>query len=46
MKDSVITNVVNSNPDAPVVDVKREGGLDNVKISNVSTAGAKIVGRG
>ena len=46
LKDSVITNVVNSNPDAPVVDVKREGGLDNVKISNVSTAGAKIVGRG
>ena len=44
LKDSVITNVVNSNPDTPVVIVKRENGLDNVQISNISTLGKEIVG--
>ena len=44
LKDSVITNVVNSNPDTPVVVVRRENGLDNVQISNISTLGKEIVG--
>ena len=39
LKDSVITNVVNSNPDVPVMYVRREGGLDNVQISNICTTG-------
>ena len=44
-RKSYTTNVVNGNPDAPVVRVRREGGLDNVQISNISTAGEKIVDR-
>ncbi len=43
LKDSVITNVVNSNPDTPVVRVRRKGGLDNVQISNIATAGKTII---
>ena len=44
LKDSVITNVVNSNPDTPVVRVIHEDGMDNVQISNICTAGKEIVG--
>ena len=44
LSDSVITNVVSRNPDQPVIQVRREGGLKNVQISNISTAGEKIIG--
>lgn len=37
LTDSVITNVVNKNPNCPAVTVKRENGLDNVAISNTVT---------
>ena len=30
MKDSVISNVVNRNPDTPVLHVVRENGMENV----------------
>ena len=39
LKDSVITNVVNCNPDCPVITVDRENGLDNVLTSNLLTVG-------
>ena len=40
LKDSVITNVVNCNPDCPVITVDRENGLDNVLTSNLLTVGS------
>ena len=39
LKDSVITNVINSNPDCPVLNVRREDGLKNVHTCNLVTAG-------
>ena len=38
MKDSVITNVVNRNPDTPVLSVKREDGMVNVFTSGLVQA--------
>ena len=34
LQDSVITNIVNKNPNCPAVTVKRENGMQNVQISN------------
>lgn len=34
LKDSVITNVINKNPNCPTITVERENGLQNVQISN------------
>lgn len=39
MSDSVISNVVNKNPDCKILDVYRDGGVKNVAISNLCTAG-------
>ena len=39
LKDSVISNVVNCNPDCPVITVDREDGLNNVLTSNLLTVG-------
>lgn len=38
LTDSVITNVVNKNPNRPAIHVARENGLNNVLISNVIDA--------
>ena len=35
--DSVISNVVNKNPNCPAITVERENGLRNVATSNVIT---------
>lgn len=43
LSDSVITNVVNRNPDNSVVTVHRENGMKNVQISNISTVGEKVI---
>ena len=43
LKDSCITNVINRNPDCPVVLAVREGGLINVKASNLVSAGDTLV---
>ena len=39
LKDSVISNVVNCNPDCPVITVDREDGLNHVLTSNLLTVG-------
>jgi hypothetical protein len=36
--DSVISNVVNKNPDTPAIVVLRENGLKNVQLNNISTS--------
>ena len=43
LKDSCITNVVNRNPDCPVILSVREGGLVNVKTSNLVSAGDVLI---
>ena len=43
LKDSVITNIINRNPDCSVISVKRKNGLVNLKTSNLSTLGDEIV---
>ena len=37
LKDSVITNVINKNPDCPILTVDREDGMVNVQTSNLCT---------
>jgi hypothetical protein len=39
LRDSVITNVVNNNPDCEAITVDRENGMINVAVSNVITVG-------
>ncbi len=39
LKDSVISNVINCNPECPVITVERENGLDNVVTGSLVTAG-------
>lgn len=41
LTDSTICNVINRNPDCPVLDVSRENGLKNVVTSNLVTVGDK-----
>ena len=43
LKDSCISNVINHNPDCPVVLAVREGGLINVKTENLVSAGDRLV---
>ena len=43
LRDSVISNVVNKNPDCPVIDVERKNGLVNVLTSNLCTAGGELI---
>jgi hypothetical protein len=43
LKDSCISNVVNRNPDCPVILSVREGGLVNVKTSNLVSAGDVLI---
>lgn len=37
LKDSVISNVINNNPDCPIITVDRENGMKNVIINNLCT---------
>lgn len=39
LNDSVITNVINENPNCPVITVERENGLQNVATSNLISFG-------
>ena len=39
LRDSVITNVINNNPDCEAITVDRENGMINVAVSNVITVG-------
>ena len=39
LRDSVISNVINNNPDCEAITVDRENGMVNVKLSNVITVG-------
>lgn len=41
--DSTITNVVNRNPNCPVIHVERENGLNNVLTSNLSSCGGALI---
>jgi len=43
LADSVISNVINRNPDCPVIDVQRPGGLKHVLTANLCSAGNVIV---
>lgn len=43
LQDSVISNVVNCNPDSPVISVGRKDGLKNVAVHAVSTTGDTII---
>jgi hypothetical protein len=38
LSDSVISNVVNRNPDCPALTLEREDGLRNVLLSNLVSA--------
>ena len=42
LTDSVITNVVNNNPNCAAVSVVRENGLNNVMVSNTVVAKKKL----
>ncbi len=42
LKDSVISNVVNCNPEQKAVNVRRENGLDNVIINNICETGVNL----
>ncbi len=41
LTESVITNVVNRNPDCPVLTVSRDDGLNNVLFNNLVSSGGK-----
>ena len=43
LKDSCISNVINRNPDCPVILSVRPNGLINVKMSNLVSAGDVLV---
>ena len=43
LKDSVISNVVNRNPDCPVIRVERKDGMVNVKTSNLVSVGKETI---
>ena len=43
ISDSVISNVVNRNPDCPCISVRRENGLINVQTSNLCSAGKDLI---
>lgn len=43
LEDSIISNIVNKNPDASVIDVSRKGGMKNVTVSNIVTTGNKEI---
>ncbi len=43
LKDSAIMNVVNRNPDCPVIEVHRKGGLNNVATCNLVSAGNTLI---
>ena len=43
LKDSCISNVINRNPDCPVILSVRKGGLINVKTSNLVSAGDVLI---
>lgn len=43
LSDSVISNVVNKNPDASVIDVARPNGMVNVLTSNLCTTGKELI---
>lgn len=43
LSDSVISNVINRNPDCPVIDVTRVNGFKNVLTSNLLSASPEII---
>ena len=43
LMDSVITNVINTNPDCPVIRVERENGMVNVTTAALCTAGSALI---
>ncbi|MBQ8731292.1 MAG: hypothetical protein IJY82_00490 [Oscillospiraceae bacterium] len=43
LKDSAITNVINRNPDCPVIRVDRQNGLNNVLMANLVSVGAQMI---
>lgn len=43
VSDSVISNVINRNPESPCISVRREKGLINVQIANLCSAGKDII---
>ncbi len=45
LSNSVISNVINENPNCPVVTVERDNGLVNVATSNLISYGDKIIGK-
>ena len=44
LKDSIITNLINTVPNTPVLFVKRQNGLENVTIGHITTVGDTIIG--
>jgi len=43
ISDSVISNVINRNPESPCISVRRENGLVNVTTSNLCSAGKDLI---
>ncbi len=43
LSNSAITNVINRNPDCPVIDVRYKGGLNNVLMSNLVSTGEATI---
>lgn len=43
VKDAVFSNIVNRNPDTPVIVIERENGLQNAKLGAIATVGEKIL---
>lgn len=43
LTDSVISNVINRNPESPCISVKRDKGLTNVQTSNLCSAGDVLI---
>lgn len=43
MQDSIISNIINRNPDCPVIRVKRKDGLKNVMLTSLTTVGKDLI---
>lgn len=43
LSDSIICNVINKNPDCPVIEVERKDGLKNVRVTNLCTVGQQDI---
>lgn len=43
LANSCINNIINNNPNYAAVDVHRIGGIDNVRVSNILSAGDEII---